>query len=215
MFQEIGRQMQETDRRMQETDRQMQETDLRMQETDRQMQETDRQIKETGRLIKEMGEETDKRLKEMGAETDRRLGRLGNRLGDIVEGLMSPQLDKKFEALGYNFTGVSRNYEIKDYNKQRLAEIDVFLENETYAMAVEVKVRPSTEDVRDHVKRLGILRGVADSRGEKRKYLGAVAGTVVEPKVVDYAVKNGLFVLIPSGDTVNIAVPPDFKPRIW
>jgi hypothetical protein len=165
----------------------------------------------TFQAVLAMFQEADRRLK----ETNRQLGNLNNRIGKIVEGLMSPQLDKKFEDLGFSFINVSRNHAIKDYNKQRLAEIDVFLESGEYAMAVEVKVQPSMEDVRDHVKRMGILRQAADNRGDKRKYLGAVAGTVMDPRVLDYALKKGFFVIIPSGDTVDIAVPAGFKPRVW
>ncbi|MDR2136469.1 MAG: YraN family protein, partial [Treponema sp.] len=98
---------------------------------------------------------------------------------------------------------------------QRLAEIDILLENGEYVMAVEVKTRLSAKDVKDHAKRMETLRRVADEHGDRRGYLGAVAGMVVTQQVLDYAVKNGFYVIIPSGETVDIAVPGDFKPRLW
>jgi hypothetical protein len=183
----------ETDRRMQETDRRMQETDRRMQETDRQMQETDRRMQ----------------------ETDRKIGKLSGRLGEIIEHLMSPKLHEKFEDLGYRFNHTSRNHEIKGADKKRLTEVDILLENGDYALAVEVKTRLSTEDVKDHVKRMEILRRVADDHGDGRKYLGAVAGAVIDGEVSAYALRNGFFVIIPSGETVDIETPEGFKPRIW
>jgi hypothetical protein len=64
-------------------------------------------------------------------------------------------------------------------------------------MAVKVKTRLSTRDVKDHVKRMEILRRVADEHDDKRRYLGAVAGAVVTPEVSAYALKNGFFVIVP------------------
>jgi hypothetical protein len=178
-------------------------------------QETDRRIEarnaETERFIKELTAKTDQQFK----ETDRKIGKLGNRLGELVEHIMSPKLQKKFEKLGYRFNHLSRNHEIADENKKWLAEIDVLLENGEYAMAVEVKTRLTTEDVQDHVKRMGILRRVADEHGDRRKYLGAVAGAVMDEGVQAYAAKNGFYVISPSGETVDIEIPEGFIPRIW
>jgi hypothetical protein len=186
------------------------------------LQENARQHKETERLLKELMAETDRQMKETDRrlekqrrETDQRLGKLGIRLGDIVEHLMTPSLHKKFEGLGFSFNHSSRNHEIHSSDKQRLAEIDVLLENGEYAMAVEVKTRLTTGDVKDHVKRMEILRRVADEHNDRRKYLGAVAGAVVTPEVSAYALKNGFFVIVPSGETVDIKAPEDSRPRIW
>jgi hypothetical protein len=189
-------------------------------------------LQETDRLIKEMGVEADQRRKEADQqrreadkrrkelerqmkETDRKIGRLGNSLGDVIEHLMCPKLHKKFKKLNFVFNRSSRNIEIRDHDQNPLAEIDVLLENGEYAMAVEVKTRLTTQDVKDHVKRMGILRRAADERGDKRKYLGAVAGAVVTRTVAAYALKNGFYVIIPSGETVDIEAPEGFTPRIW
>ena len=45
--------------------------------------------------------------------------------------------------------------------------------------------------------------------------LGVVAGAVVTPEVAAYALKNGFHVIVPPGETVDIEVPGNFKPRIW
>jgi chromosome segregation ATPase len=219
--------MAETDRQIKETAQQMKETDQRLEkqkrETDqrleKQRRETDQQLKkqrkETDQQLKKRGIYLDQQLKKQRKETDQRLGKLGIRLGDIVEHLMTPNLHKKFERLGFSFNHSSRNHEIHGSDKQSLAEIDVLLENGEYAMAVEVKTRLTTEDVKDHVKRMEILRRVADEHNDTRKYLGAVAGAVVTPEASAYALKNGFFVIVPSGETVDIKVPEDSRPRIW
>jgi hypothetical protein len=173
-------------------------------EADRRQAETDRQMKET-----------DRKLKEMGVETDRRIGKLGNRLGDVIEHLMSPKLHEKFKALDFVFTRSSRNVEIRDRNHKPLAEIDVFLENGDYALAVEVKTHPTTEDVKDHLERMEILRRVADEREDKRKYLGAMAGAAFDQQVREYALRKGLYVITPSGETVDIEAPDAAGLGIW
>ncbi|MDR0452485.1 MAG: hypothetical protein LBH15_05530 [Treponema sp.] len=200
LIKETAQQMKETDRKMQETAQQMKETDRKMQETDRQMKETDRQMKETDRKMK---------------ETDRKIGELGGRLGEVVEHIMSPKLRKKFIGRGYYFDRMSRNHDIEDRDGRRLAEIDVLLENGECALAVEVKTRLTIRDVKDHVKRMDILRKVADDHGDKRKYLGAVAGAVIYKGVSEYALKSGFFVISPSGETVDVDAPEHFRPRIW
>jgi hypothetical protein len=189
-FEEVWAMFQETERFLREMGA---ETDRRMQETDRKMQETDQRMK----------------------ETDRKIGKLTGRLGDVVEHLMSPKLHEKFKAMNFVFTRNSRNIEIRDHNQRALAEVDALLENGEYAMAVEVKTHLTTEDVNDHLKRMGILRRVADERDDRRKYLGAVAGAVVAQNVADYALKSGFYVIIPSGETVDIEAPKDSNLRMW
>jgi hypothetical protein len=192
-FEDVWAMMQETDREIKELLQSQKETDRKMKATDRQMKETDRKMK----------------------ETDRKLGDLGLRLGEITEHLMSPKLHKKFETLGFSFNHISRDHGIRDHKDRRLAEIDVLLENGEYAMVVEVKTRPTVGDVKDHVKRMEVLRRVADEHGDRRKYLGALAGAVVNERVLAYALKNGFYVIIPSGETVDIEAPEGFSPRIW
>lgn len=178
-------------------------------------QETDRKMQERARETDQRMQETDRMIKELTAKTDRQIGRLGSRLGEVIEHIMSPKLQDKFEALGYRFNHTSRNHELEDNNKNRLTEVDVLLENGDYAMAVEVKTHLTTEDVRDHAERMEILRKVADDHNDRRKYLGAVAGAVIDQEVAAYALKVGFYVIVPSGDTVEIDAPEGFKPRIW
>ncbi|MDR1411597.1 MAG: hypothetical protein LBI91_05290 [Spirochaetaceae bacterium] len=208
---EVWAMFRDTDRRMKETDQQMKETDLQTkkleQVVDKISADIDRMIKEADQQMKEVAEQM--------RETDRKIGKLGSRLGDVVEHIMSPKLQEKFESLGFSFNHTSRNHEIEDSGKNLLAEIDVLLENGEYAMAVEVKTHLTTGDIRGHIKRMGILRKVADDHNDRRKYLGAVAGAVVDKEVLAFALKNGFFVIVPSGETVDVEAPEGFTPRIW
>jgi hypothetical protein len=207
-LQETRKLIEEVARHQEETDRQMKETDRRMQETDRQMQETDRQLKETAEQMKE----TDKRMQ----ETDKRIGKLTGRFGEVVEQMMAPNLAAKFRDLGFEFEKTTRNTEIVDRKHDIILETDAFLENGLFALVVEIKSKPSIDDVDYHIEKMGKLRKYADLKGDPRKYLGAMAGVVFSESVSNYALKNGLYVIEPSGDALTIIEPKGkYKAREW
>jgi hypothetical protein len=161
-----------------------------------------------------MAQEVEATAKQVKATT-RSLGDLNNRLGEIVEHLMSPDLRAKFYALGYHFDYVSRDYEVGDGHGRNIAEVDVFLGNREFAMAVEVKTKLTQDHVDEHLKRMERLRHRADELQETRKYLGAVASVVIKDEVKNYALVHGLFVIEQSGDTVHIEPPAPDKLRQW
>jgi hypothetical protein len=181
-----------------------QETDRRMQETDRKMQETDRKLQETGQFIKDLT-----------AKTDKQIGKLGNRFGELVEHLIIPNMVEKFRALDYAFTRAGLDTEFFDRDGKALTEVDVWLENGEFAMAVEIKSNLREQDVDRHIKRMKILRGYLDEREDKRRLLGTVAGAVLNTTVKNYALEKGFYVIEQSGDTVKIEAPEGFVPRIW
>ena len=89
----------------------------------------------------------------------------------------------------------------------------MLLQNGDKVMIVEIKATPSVQDIEDHVPRMEKMRRYADLRGDGRKYLGAVAGVVVDDSVKNKALKNGFFVVVPSGDTFAI-IKPEGKYRV-
>jgi hypothetical protein len=156
-----------------------------LQETNRMMQETDRKMK----------------------ETDRKISRLGDRLGELIEHLTASNLPEKFKELGYDFDSIARNKKIKDEKNMILAEIDVFLEDGDYAMAVEVKSHLTKTGVMEHIKRMETLRRYADLRHDNRKFISSVSGALVETDAKDFALKSGIYVIEHPGEAIEIAVP--------
>jgi predicted nucleic acid-binding Zn-ribbon protein len=208
LMKDLAERQKETDKQIKETDKQIKETDKQIKETDKQIKETDKQIKETGKQMKETG----KQMK----ETDKRIGDLSKRFGESVEYMVVPNLVKKFKKLGFVFEKAHQNTKITDREDRVIAEIDAFMENGDKAMAVESKVKPSVEDVNDHVKRMEKLREYADRHNDTRKYLGAIAGVVVSKSVKTYALSRGFYVLEPSGDTFTITEPTgEYHPHEW
>jgi hypothetical protein len=183
---------------------------------DREQQAEDR---EQLRLLRESQDRTDAQISRMSAKVDsvsQQMGILNNDIGKLIEEVFSAQVWEKFNAFGYEFHKGSERYKLRGEGNQILAEIDVFLENGDYAMAVEVKTKLTQYWVDDHLERIEIVRRFMDEHGDKRKIVGAVAGGIVPENVKRYAEKQGLYVLVRSGDAVKIAEEPDtFACKVW
>jgi hypothetical protein len=160
--------------------------------------------------LRESQKEIDRRMK----ETDKRIGELGHRFGEMVEHMVLPNLLAKFNDLDLPFTKASTNTEIADKQHGIYAEVDAFFENGINAMIVEIKNKPSIDDINDHIERMEKLRKYADLHDDKRKYFGAVAGVVFGENEKKYALKKGFYVIEPSGETFNITKPAG-SPREW
>jgi hypothetical protein len=60
------------------------------------------------------------------------------------------------------------------------------------------------------------FRRYADARNDKRHFLAAIGGGVFRKSVQEYALKQGIYVIIQSGEAVEIAtLPKGFKAKIW
>ena len=176
------------------------------------MQENaEKQEKRQAEIDRQM-KETDRRMK----ETDRQLSKLGNRFGEMIEFMVMPNLMDKFWDLGFEFTKAYRHNILKDEKRSFITEIDITLENGEKVMLVEVKSKPTTHDIAEHLERMGKVRIYADKRNDRRKYLGAIAGMIINDDEKKFALKNGFYVIEPSGETFNITVPEgEYSAREW
>ena len=170
------------------------QADLRMEKIELMFQETNRQMK----------------------ETDKKISALGSRIGDIVENMVGGNIVDKFQAFGYEITQCHRRTTFKYKNLGISGQIDLLLENGDIAILIEVKTTLETADVRRHMERLEKYRICADARGDKRRFIGAVAGAVVDGEAADVAHDNGMYVIVQSGEAVEIVTPPEgFQAKKW
>jgi len=147
---------------------------------------------------------------------DRFINELEERFGNIDKDLVLPNIEKKFNELGFHFTRISENLKIKEPgNPNTSTEVDIVLEDGDVVIAVEVKSKPDNKDVDDHIKRMEVLRRSADKRGDDRKYRGAIAAAIISGDVREYVIKKGFYPIEQSGDTMKISVPEGFTPRDW
>ena len=169
-------------------------------------------VAEQERLLAISKKESDEGFRRLREE----LGKHGASHGEFVEALFV-NLDEKFNKFGYSFPREARGAIIfRDENKRVLAEVDRLLENGEAMMAVEVKSKLKIDHVNDHLRRLGIISDYNKKHNDNRKVLGAVAGGVLGENTLNYAHKNGLYVLVLNGETVSIVDPPDnFVPKVW
>ena len=187
------------------------------------LMENREQQKETDRIVKEVAErqkKTDLQIEEAALQiekTAREIGNLGNSFGELAEHLVAPGIVDKFNDLGFDFDDISPSGRaFKDpKTRQFLAEVDIVLENSEMFIAIEVKSKLNIKDVNKHLAHMEVLRRIADSKKDNRKYLGAVAGAVMTNETRSYAYKSGFFVIEQSGETMKIDIPEGFTPREW
>jgi hypothetical protein len=176
--------------------------------TDEQMRQTDIKLERTIQAV-------DKLTKDVNKATRHASG-IGHTLGGIVEEMFANHIWVKFDAFNYQFTKGARNVTYRGDDGKKLCEVDVFLENGEYVMAVEVKSNMDKKDINKHLKRLELLRGYMNQHGDKRKLLGAMAAGTYLPGMKAYAEEKGLFVIVQDGESVVVSErPEDFEPHIW
>jgi hypothetical protein len=191
-----------------ETAQLIKETDQLQKETAQQMKETDKQMKETDKQM----QKTDRKLEKIGIQ----IGDLGGRFGELAEHLVAPGVVEKFNEIGFHFDSVAtRGMTIYDTKGKPKTEIDLFLENTEYIVAVEVKSKPKEKDIEHHIKRLEILKEYRERKQEKpKKIMGAIAGAIFDIDVKKATVNTGFYVLEQSGDTRRMNMPENFTPRV-
>ena len=151
-------------------------------------------------------------------ENNRIVGNLGNRVGKMFEKLLGEgRLVAQFRELGYKVKSHSQNKVFGEEGTADSGEIDLFLENGDVAILVESKTTLSRDDVSDHIERIEKYRRFENSDGKTgKRYIGAVAGTVIADNVMNFAHENGLYVIIQSARAVEIIPSPEgFKAREW
>jgi hypothetical protein len=154
---------------------------------------------------------TDEQIRELSAN----IGGVNNTLGKWSEEMFAAKLCDKVNVLGYVFTKCGRNIRFWE-NGKRIAEVDCFLENGSFVMPVEVKASVTTGDVDKHIERIEKIRRYMDVRNDWRTIVGAVAGAVVSSEVCEYAQRNGLYVLVQSGESIAVAdMAESFEVRKW
>ena len=170
---------------------------ISQQEADRRAAEADRRMEKLERTVE---------------NTNRAVNALTTRWGRFVEELVRPAVVRLFRAKGIN---VTRTFlRMRSESKNLPMEIDVFGVNGMSAIAVECKSRLSTDDVDQMCERLSNLKNAFPEYNNYRIF-GAVAGIEVDDNVGRYAYQKGLYVIKPSGDTVEIVNDDKFQAIAW
>jgi len=199
-FESVWAALMENREQLKETDRLIEKNAREMEKFRESQKETDRQLKEDSQRLKE--------------ELNVKIGALTNLFGDLTEGMVAPKICDKFNELGFSFLKAGPNPRYTDRANDISFEVDIMLENSDKAMLIEVKTKLTEERIDKHIQRLEEMRKYADLHGDRRVFLGAVAGIVVTDKMRDYALSKGLYFIEYSGETFYITPPKD-KPKEW
>lgn len=202
---------------LQETREMMRESDERFkQEMKENAERFEQEKKEDNERFERQKKEDNERFERQIKETNKQLGKLGNRFGEVIEYMVVPNLIQKFHDMGFVFDKVHHQTDIEDRENKIFTELDISLENGDKVMIVEVKSKPKTEDIAEHIERMEKVRLHADLHGDKRTFLGAIASMVFSDNVKQFALKNGFYVIEPSGETFIITAPEgEYSPREW
>jgi hypothetical protein len=172
-------------------------------------------LQEVGEMQKETAkrqEETERVLKEQAEISNNRIGALTNLFGDVTEAMIAPKICEKFDEFGFNFLRANPNVRFNDRVNKISFEVDIMLENGEKAMLIEVKTKQTLERIDKHILRLEKMRNYANLHGDKRVFLGAIAGIVVTDEVRDYALSNGFYLIEYAGENFYIT-SPNGKPK--
>ena len=149
------------------------------------------------------------------SRTEKQVGEITDTLGKYVEEQVRPKAISEFKKFGVILNESHFRVTNEDDKGNTLYEIDLLLVNTEFAVAVESKSKLKIDDVDDHLKRLEKVRTHPTKGLKNVKIIGAVAGMIVPKNVLEYAIKKGLFVFVPTGETVKIANEKSFKFKTW
>lgn len=203
--------------------------------TEKERRKTEKEIKQVTKLIKELQEahkkteeaqkkteEAHKKTEEIQKKTEKEIDKIardiGGGLGRAAEGLTTPSVPNVFKELGIKTEEVQQRVKVlQDGNV--LAEIDLIcpakLNGKEIILVGEVKAHLTVDFVTEFLNDNLTNFKRYFPRYKNMDALGFVSGLYVDKTVAKFAQRQGLYVLAPSGETMHIINPIDFKPKIW
>ncbi|GCL47334.1 DUF3782 domain-containing protein [Microcystis aeruginosa] len=181
----------------------------------KELAQSQQELSQSQQELSQAQKETDKQIKETDKQINRvskQIGELGNRLGEFVEWQVRPAVVRLFQERGIDVHEFHPGISVKRDNEG--LEIDLLVVNDTDAILVEVTSKLTQRDVDEHLQRLAKFKRLMP-RFRDVKALGAVAAMIVPNEVASYGCRQGLFVLVQSGENVIILNDAEFTPRVW
>ncbi len=191
-----------------EYDRRSAEADHRAAQADHRAAEADRRFAES----KTQSDRSLEQLKRSVAEATRAVNALTTRWGRFVEDLVEPAVVRLFQERGID---VKEKHPRVSVTRQDIAmEIDILAVDTTDVVLVECKSKLSKDDVDEFIEKLQKFK-IAFPAYKNYQAYGAVAGIEINQGIDRYAYQQGLFVIRPSGETVEIVNDQKFQAKIW
>jgi hypothetical protein len=177
-------------------------------QSQQELNQSQQELSQAQKELSQAQKETDKQINRVS----RQIGELGNRLGEFVEWQVRPAVVRLFQERGIDVHEFHPGISVKRDNEG--LEVDLLVVNDRDAILVEVKSKLTQRDVDEHLQRLAKFKRLMP-RFRDVKALGAVAAMVIPDEVASYAYRQGLFVLVQSGENVVILNDAEFTPQVW
>ena len=177
-------------------------------QSQQELSQSQQELSQAQKELSQAQKETDKQINRVSQQ----IGELGNRLGEFVEWQVRPAVVRLFQERGIDVHEFHPGISVKRDNEG--LEIDLLVVNDTDAILVEVKSKLTQRDVDEHLQRLAKFKRLMP-RFRDVKALGAVAAMIVPNEVASYGCRQGLFVLVQSGENVIILNDAEFTPQVW
>ena len=157
--------------------------------------------------MKKRDEYEKKRDAEMKILTEN-FGNATNRLGEIIEFMVAPNLLQKFDEFGFCFRTLLNRVRITNDKGRFLTEVDILLMDGDKAMVVEVKTKPKKTDLERHLKRMKwIQENKIPLFKDIKKIYSAVAGAVFADDVMKEATDKGFYIISQKEANIDIFEP--------
>jgi prefoldin subunit 5 len=169
------------------------------------------------KLIKSQ-ERTDESIDKLGKAISKLAKEIGGGLRRVAESLTEASIHKLFKQQGIIIKEVQQRVKVYDGKHNVLAEIDLIcparFNGKTVVLVGEIKANLSITDINDFLKTLGKFKQYFPQY-KSVMIFALVSGVSVAPNVAKFAIKSGLYVLSPSGETMRLRNPPKFRAKQW
>ena len=185
---------------------------------------SEKEIKEIWKLFREMKESsdaTDRQLREMSKRAEERdkrmeqnqeaIRRTNEKWGDFMEAITTAGLVIALNHFGIKVKRTMTNY-VMEYN-DTVKEFDIIATNGKEIVVVEVKTSLRTKHVKEFLKTMKDFKLYFPAYKYHTVY-GAMA-YLKEIHAKGMAEENGLLILTPKGNTVEVKNSPGFKPKVF
>ncbi len=163
-----------------------------------------KELRKSQRETHEQMKRTDQRIAELG----RRFGDFGNNRGEEVENFFFRYFESEPRLGGVSFDEVLRNVGWSG------GEHDIVLINDRVSALISVKCKLREKDVDSLIGREAERFGrLLRKLGSAHSFHAGVAAFILDKKLEDYAVGNGLWVVTRSGTNSVVLNDPVFQAR--
>ena len=160
-------------------------------------------------------EDSEEYQRETAERLEKQLIELSSPFSEWVDYMFRSNLFFKFQTFGFDFTEFFRERTMCGEDRV-IATADAVLKNSDKVMIIEIRSKPDIDDIKDHIERMEKIRSYVDKKGDRRKYYAAMGGMIYDDNVRNYALKSGLYIIEPSGNTFDIVAPKgEYQPREW